>query len=269
MKLFFVVFLILTRASYAEVNLAVYGLQSPFWNCAATLSALSGAENIGVSVLWNTFGKNLGCFSRILENPHTTTVQLHLINEVCAKHRRCGKYEFLRTNNLRRYELKLKRRSQGLLLRLRRYFIPAARAVSTRRPGVRCLLSPGLESMLSPRAARPLFELAQELFPGCDLVWNPSGASQFRRRRIPGTLYEFHGASPGAVDIANLDGDELSLVEMAHFLKRTRRASHSFLWAGCMNGIRSRRFVDPRSRRRFCSALELDGLRKVFHPLPS
>ncbi|TXH58990.1 MAG: hypothetical protein E6Q97_00845 [Desulfurellales bacterium] len=129
-------------------------------------------------------------------------------------------------------------------------------------------MSPSLESMISPRAAKPLFKLVRELFPHCTPVWNPSGASKHRRERIKGALYEFHGAHPGRVDVANLDGDDIPLREMPHYLQRTSTAQASFLWRPCMNGIRSKRFQDPRARRLFCTRSEILALMKVFHPLP-
>lgn len=254
-------------------GMAQYGLLSPHWPCAAAIAADREVPVLRKAVLWNTFGNDTSCLSQYLADPRLVTVEIHLINEVCQRHGRCGEYEFLAGMTVKEYNAKLIARDPDLIARLREYLNSPARFLEQhRRSHTACFISPGLESNLSKEAALVMMELVQPSFPSCKLVWNPVGGSP-HARPIPGTVFEAHGASPSLSPpcIANLDGIDISFAgrpariapsipeaELKGYFGRYASCEASFVWIAEDNGLVSTgTFVDPRLRRSFPSPATL------------
>lgn len=254
-------------------GMAQYGLLSPLWPCAAAIAADHELPVLRKAVLWNTFGNDTTCLEQYLANPRLALLEIHLINEVCQRHGRCGEYEFLANMTAREYNSKLLTNDPALIARLRAYLeIPSLWLKRHRRPHTACFISPGLESNLSRAAATILMQVVQPYFPECTLVWNPVGGSP-HARPIAGTLFEAHGPSPALSPpcIANLDGVDVSfgdrpaLVtpaipsgELGEYFRRYSNCEANFIWIAEDNGLGgSRTFIDPRLRRNFPSAATL------------
>lgn len=264
-------------------GMSPYGLLSPQWPCAATIAADREIPVLRKAVLWNTFGNDTGCLEQYLADPRLAALEIHLINEVCQRHGRCGKYEFLAGMTVKEYNAKLLAKDPVLVERLRKYLEAPARLLEQhRRPHTACFISPGLESNLSHAAAVTLMELVQPHFPACKLVWNPVGGSP-HARPIPGTLFEAHGPysplSPPC--IANLDGVDVSFPnrpalvspsiaahELRGYFNRYATCEATFVWIAEDNGLTgSRTFIDPRQRRNFPSAATFSLLTNTLRSL--
>lgn len=262
---------------------APYGLLSPHWPCAASVDADREVPVLRKAVLWNTFGNDTRCLEQYLADPRLAMLEIHLINEVCQRHGRCGEYEFLGGMTAREYNAKLLARDQVLTERLRRYLgAPSTFVKQHLRAHTACYISPGLESNLSTAAAANLIELVKPYFPSCRLVWNPVGGSP-QARPIPGTIFEAHGPSPALSPpcIANLDGVDVSFPdrpalvapsipysELGEYFRRSALCDATFIWIAEYNGLMTNRtFLDPRLRRHFPSAATLSLVTKTLRSL--
>lgn len=264
-------------------GMAQYGLLSPHWPCAAAIAADRDLPVLRKAVLWNTFGNDTRCLEQYLADPRLAVLEIHLVNEVCQRHGRCGAYEFLAGMTVKEYNSKLLARDPSLVARLRDYLKAPAHFLEThRRPHTTCFISPGLESNLSKAAAAIVMELVQRYFPACKLVWNPVGGSP-HARPIPGTIFEAHGPSPvlSPPCIANLDGVDVSfadrpalvtpaiaVAELEGYFARYARCEAAFIWIAEDNGLMgTRTFIDPRLRRNFPSSATLSRVASTLQSL--
>lgn len=240
--------------SYAQtptsnIGLAPYAMLSDHWDCNAMGGAYNALPEWRISVLWNTFGKNTSCYNRVLQDSRLRLVEVHLVNEVCARNHRCGNYEFMSGLSPQDYERRLLAHDPALILKLQQYTAEAYNDLIRPLPAnVACFVDVGLESNLSQQAGAVAISAVRGIIePRCRMVWSPvSGRGQ------PGITFEQHGSGPqlSAPCIYNNDGTGLSGASGATTLASYRQCAASFLWTpgdNCNNGISG--FQDPRSRK--------------------
>jgi len=263
-------FFLVTSIAYADTGVGYYAMLHKDWPCKNSLSILP--QNPHISVLWNTFGKDTKCLSQFLSRAGGKTLQIHTVNEVCQRNKRCGDYEFLSNLSVSDYNNKLIKRNEKLLNRLRKYHLEILSFLDRNlTPDTQCIISPGLESNLSYPAARVLIDEATKMFsPRCQISWNP-----LRGGPIPNTIHELHGENPRLSPpcIANLDGVDIDFKgrpailpqsiwqdDLKFFIKDYSKCVSPFLWIAEFNGIGRGGFIDPRQRKNFPS---LDTFKKV------
>lgn len=234
-----------------ENNVAVgyYAIQHSAWPCQKSLAVFDGVKVKRLSFLWNTFGMDNSCAKRFLSLPGPKEIEIHLINEVCMKWGRCGKYEVgggLRANE---FQSALLARKPKFLKSLRDYFIGAQSFLRRNlKSDTTCYISPGLESNLNKEAAQILMREARAAFPMCKMVWSPTGANS---AILPDTILERHGvrAQLSAPCISNLDGEDMYEVDIPKYLGRYSQCFQAHLWTARFNLLSHGAFVDPRNRR--------------------
>ena len=257
-----------------KIGRAPYAITAPQFECNSFLQSMQSIDEWHISVLFNTFGTDYSCLKKVLKNPKLKTLQVHLINENCIKHGRCGSYEFASfAKNKRHYNRLWKKKSQKMQKKLTRYVKPLQKFLKQNlSQDVECLISPGLESQLSNPAATQLIAATRPLFPQCKMVWNP-----LRRARnlLNADYVENHGKRKRPISpcIMNTDGTDINFptrksVEKINFEQGTngsktwldagsRLASYvdkfsyceyMFLWVREDNCLPDRSFRDPRRR---------------------
>jgi hypothetical protein len=243
--------------AYSEerVGRAYYAIQSKRWPCGESLKAFNGVGVPRLSFLWNTFGTDTSCVERFLRRRGPKVLEIHLINEVCQRNNRCGPYEFLSRIGTATYRRQLDRGDSKLYTRIRRLSEKVRKVILPfEGKGLHCIISPGLESNLPNKTARKLIDFVRPLFPKCDIAWNPLNGGP-----IEGTFHEMHGRAPAISPpcIANLDGEDMDIVDVGLFLKMYRGCHSIFLWTDSYNLNTSGRFIDPRGRKIVPSAFDL------------
>lgn len=252
----------------SKAGAAEYAMLSAKWPCALARESENavGLKQLRKAVLWNTFGRETACLKQYFSDPRLVSFQMHLINEVCQRDNDCGSYEFLHQLTPQEYNQRLIAKDDKLLKRLKRYLAEPSNLVNANlKPGMECLISPGLESNLSTAAAQVLIDTVSPFFPSCKIVWNPVGNNR-DAKPIGGTVFELHGSDPVMSPPCNadLDGVDISFPsrpailplniassQVPAYIKRYSKCSNSFLWIAEYNGITKGSFVDPRQRSEF------------------
>lgn len=262
----------------SNIGLAVFNLTAPKFNCNGFFSAISDLETLHVSFLYNTFGNDFSCLTRLLHDPRLETLQIHLINEPGHRNKRLGNYEFLyNLGNVAQYDRLVKTKSPRVREKLISYVEPIVSVLNSHlQPHTSLLISPGLESNLSDRSGKVLVSWTRQLFPNARIVWNPLVPVEGRREKARGDLIEGHGQNPDidAPCLFNLDGtdvsypERLAIGEKEHKESSTKnwvqsgrplfqlletfanRCEIAYVWAAESNGIdaTSPTFIDPRKR---------------------
>lgn len=272
-------FLLLSTAVLAQeeapkIGRAPYAITAPQFECSSFLASMKNVDEWHISILFNTFGTDYGCLKKVLKNPKLKTLQVHLINENCIKHGRCGDYEFGSfAKGKRHYNRLWKKKSQNMAKKLTRYVRPLQKLLNTQLPEtVECLISPGLESQLSNPAAQELIAATRPLFPRCKMVWNPLRKA---KTLLNADYAENHGKRKRPVSpcIMNTDGTDINFakrksVEKKNFEQGTNGSKtwldegaqlqgyvdklsyceYIFLWVREDNCLPERSFRDPRRR---------------------
>jgi len=238
------VLLALTATAQAQ-GMSYLGMCHAKWNCEATMRTWSGKDKIVTGWLEQTFGEDCKCADRILHDKRDKVIRVHLLNSVCMRNKRCGRYEPLygytpasASRAILRGDKRLLRKYDRLLLRLK------ARLEKS-KGAVQCYVSPCLECDLNERARRTLLNRAAIVLPYCSLVDNP-----LRAKCIKGYICEKHGERPNVTRpcIVDLDGTDGRQVNLKEFAKRYRACDIRYYWEPFMNCIKGS-FVDPRSRK--------------------
>lgn len=270
-------FVLACRVLQADVGAAYYAIQHERWPCERTLRVFDGVAKPSISVLWHTFGDNTQCLDRFVNDARPKQLEIHLINEVCQRNRRCGPYEFLANISTSEYERRLTQRDPKLLAAIKNYAKAPADFVARHKGNFECFISPGLESNLSDRAAKTLNDTIRPMFPGCKIVRNPAGISRYRGK-AGGEILEVHGPNPkiGPPCIANLDGNDVSFARrpallsqgsinersLMDWIGRMGKCEAAHIWTAEMNGISSHGgFVDPRQRSNFPDAVLVESMK--------
>lgn len=285
---FLICCLIIGSKAFANNNagLGAYGALSPSWPCDAMMEGFKGVPQLRLSVLWYTFGRNFDCLDKWAADPRPKLLQVHLVNEVCHRNKRCGDYELLKKLSLDQYRSKLIARDEALLTRVRNNVLPVADWYA-RNPSVNCRLTGGLESNLDRSAYIALVEALKPIFPErCKWVWNPVNNNKFERGPICGFMHELHGDEsvikpPCIVNMDGVDADlpardaivapKIAYSELPRFLASSASCEAKFLWIAEFNGIGRGSFVDPRKRTNWPTKKIMSQLNKqmLFHVEPA
>jgi len=264
-------FLIIPLFAFAENNLglAYYAIQHKDWPCARSLEVFKDLSNPRLSFLWRTFGDDLNCVERFLQLPTTKTLHVHLVNETCQRDSSCGKYEFVHGLSIDQYRETIIGGRANIHARLSDYLKPLQTLLQRYREGLTCSISPGLESNLSPAAAKIIIARIRPIFPHCSVVWNPVGNNRFGIAPISGTTLELHGSEPKLSPpcIAGLDGQDIALPmrsallrnfidhrRLPQYFERMKQCSANYLWISEFSGIANEQMPDPRARINFPTA---------------
>lgn len=251
-------------------GLSYYAMMHKGWDCESSLLALSKEEAPAISILWGTFGEEGGCLKRFLSDPRPKTLEVHLVNEVCQRNSRCGPYEFLRGMSVSDYEKKLLARDEKLLRRFRDLSGSVADFLHKNTAGgpLTCYISPGLESNISRKAARVLFEIVGAHFPQCKKVWNPLNSSPYAKP-FDGHVFEQHGNKPRVSPpcIVNLDGIDVGSVDPERYINKYKQCDLVFLWGFGFNGNKEGgQWQDPRERE-FPKGEYFQSMSQMLHPV--
>lgn len=273
---------VVPEKQYLKAGRSPYALQSTHFDCNILVNNTKSTKiPFSYSWLYKTFdnvgdGNFLECVYKLNGMDETKMMQVHLINEVCQKHGRCGSYEFLKNISVSDYNNKLKNKDAQLLASLRNYIKTASeRILPSLRQETRCLVSPGLESNLDTIAGKVLIDLTREYFgTRCEIVWNPLNAGT-----IPGTIHEKHGITPNVQPpcVVNLDGKDIDLAirksnysggsikeaDLLAYINKYQMCEMVFLWVGEDNCIQSGNFVDPRNRTK-CTGKNIEDALKPY-----
>lgn len=278
-KIFFALLLAVPMPALGEelrLGLAEFGMLSPHWPCDLVREKEKGLTTLRKAVLWNSFGKETSCLKKDLDDPRMKLLELHLINEPCARNNQCGSYEFLYGIPPKEYDDKLKKRDPELIKKLEEYFQePSQFLAANLKEGTSCYVSVGLESNVSSDAAGVMKGILEKHFPKCKVVWNPVNKSRWAKP-IEGTIFELHGteASLSSPCIANLDGEDISFPDRPSsmeksiksgdintYLDKYKECDVTFLWIAELNGRGGDGpFIDPRERRSFVTPRLLEEL---------
>lgn len=227
-----------------NLGAAYYGIQHPSWPCGRSLRVLKARKIPKVSILWNSFGNRNRCLNKILDAPGKKWLEIHVINEVCIRNGDCAEYEFGAGYSPREYEAAIISRDARFIERLRAYLQKPAAFVRN-RPGLTCLISPGLESNLSPGAAEIILNLVRPFFPRCKMVWNPLNALWSKADFI-----EYHtrrGVRSPCI-LSNDDG-HLPPAYMDDWIAAGANCAANFIWHPIFNGwCGAERCTHPRGR---------------------
>ena len=264
LKIFLILFLTSTIAfAQNHGGLGAYAAMHKDWPCKVMMRTYNGSSQLRLSVLWNTFGKNFSCLDQWAADGRAKYLQVHLINEVCQRNKRCGDYELLANLTTDQYRAKLLANFEPLYARIRANLKPMAEWLHA-HPTIRCALSGGLESNLNRQAYLNLVAAIKPMFPErCEWVWNPVNNNRYGTNPIPGYIMELHGVTPSLQPqcIANMDGVDADLParpaivvpnvpysELPRFIASLASCDATFLWIAEFNGIDRGGFKDPRKR---------------------
>lgn len=262
----------LTNVAYSPFNLT-----SPNFNCRGFLQSIEKIEELHIAFLYNTFGNDFSCLTRLLADSRLKTLEVNLINEPGHRNNRLGKYEFLYdVGAVRDYDRKLRGRNPHLKKRLNEYVRPLQSVLDRNlQSHTSLMINPGLESNVSVPAGRILVAWSRELFPEARIVWNPYRVSLTTRRAVRADLVEGHGLSPklNAPCVYNMDGTDVKYKDrpalgegvdiiknfyhsgtplFQHMEKYANRCEVAFIWTQEGNGLSYKeKFKDPRSRNHF------------------
>lgn len=266
----------------SKVASAPYGLMHPHFPFAAWWNSFEGEPTRQIQILHNTFGVDLERFRLVVQHPGTVGVEIHLVNDVCTRNDRCGRYELLHDMKPGDVDWALRTQHPVFMQKFRQYVKEAAGMYLPLIPkSVRCYVSPLLESNVQADAARVAIAVTKELWGSqCKVVWNPNGENP-AKGSYGQDYFEEHGAQPrlGAPCIANLDGKDINLqsrkavlgnyinhTDVKPYVERYGHCAMVGLWIAEYNGICRGAFVDPRERRCWPSQAtinEMGALRKA------
>lgn len=271
--------LLLSTSAVAENKggLAPYGAMHKDFPCSVITKSFEGVEERRVSILWHTFGQSFKCLDEWAADPRPLVLQTHLINEVCHRNNRCGKYEITFGESLSSYRKKLTNKNEDLLKKIKENISPIVEWYKA-HPSVGCVISAGLESNLNKKAYVELLEELSPLFPeACEFVWNPVNNNPFDSSPIKGLIHELHGDTPSLATpcIVNLDGVDVSWptreailpqfiphTELRPYLENFSKCSEAYIWVAEFNGIAKGPFIDPRKRTNWPALPMVGKLRK-------
>lgn len=180
-----------------NVGRAPFALASPKFDCNGFIRSLENLDFLHVAWLFNTFGTDYRCLTRLLDDQRLITLQTNLINEPGHRNRRLERHEFLfSVKTPKEYDRLLRAKNASLKRRFDRYVKPLQDLLASRlQPRTECIINPGLESNVSPQAGKVLVSWAREAFPYCKIVWNPI-AKAGTTQGTGANLVEQHGWFP-------------------------------------------------------------------------
>lgn len=264
------------KAESRSGGLAIYSAMDNRFPCARIEAGFRGLREKRLAVLWNTFGRSFRCLNYWARDSRPKYLEVHLLNEVCQRNRRCGNYEFLYGVSVRRLKKLIAFNDMAFARALPKYAAPVFNWFNE-HPNVTCRISIGLESNLSYDEYLALYHMLLPTFPThCTLVWNPV----IPRARIVNSIYERHGNKAALQEscIANLDGQDIrlktrsvifpdnaiSIKEAKAFLKSFNQCETKFLWVPEFNLIHPGPFKNPRKRSNYPSINTMKALNAIL-----
>lgn len=267
-------------ANVSYVGPAPFAITKKDFNCQSFLSSVDSLEKFPLSFLYNTFGNDFDCVKTVMQDPRLVALQVHLINEPGHRNGRLGSYEFLRAvSSPSKYNQLLLKRDAALKRRFMNYVKPVQDLLAGfLSPNTECIITPGLESNISPQAGRTLISWGREAFPQCKINWNPINpkfASVKNTQTTGADFVEQHTATPvvQAPCIVNLDGTDIAFPTRPSldsendigsarikrdYVEKYSYCKYVFLWVGEYNCVKKGSFIDP--RRRVCNNVKIDKL---------
>lgn len=233
--------LLYSRVSLAQ-GVSFLGMCNKSWNCEATAALWD--KKIVTGWLENTFGEQCDCADKLLQDPRSKVVRVHIINSPCMRNNRCRRYEVLYGETAASASRKILRKDKRFFKKFDAVLERAALRIESAKGRLRCYISPCLECDLYENARRVLLLRVSARMPYCRVVDNPNSGSCIR-----GAVCERHGDSPSTIDpcIVDLDGTDGSRIDANKWVARYRHCAVSYYWEPWMNCITGR-FVDPRKR---------------------
>jgi len=258
-----------------NIGRSPFAIQKSDFDCDDFIRAEKTLKEVHFTYLWSTFGKSNKCVDRVFALPTFKSVTVHLINEPCHRNKRCGSYEFLASYKTPKdYSNALEKQDPKLKSKFIAYATPVKTHLEATLPKTaECIVSGGLESNVSVKAATVLNSWTRELFPLCRILWNPLKSHGVRAEKVGADLVEEHGLFPTvkAPCTVNTDGTDIQFPsrktynsgngekEEKNFInagrplqqyveKWSNMCEKTDLWVFEDNCIRSNRFEDPRKR---------------------
>ena len=220
------------------------GLCHKDFDCTAVERTWRDSGIIFTGWLENTFGASCKCGDRLLRSHKQKVIRVHLVNSPCMRNKRCGRYEVLyretaasASRKVLRNDIRFYRKFNTVLTRFKK-------RIEQANDGLLCYLSPCLECDLNVKARKKLLNLVRLAVPECIPVDSP-----LRGSCVSGAVCERHGESPmvSGACITDLDGVDGSKIDLARFVRLSKKCDISYYWEPWMNCNRGS-FIDPRKR---------------------
>lgn len=293
--------LLLLSISSAKADTTIGGAflasTSPKFPCERALSFYKKQPKIFHASLWQTFGVDRSCAERIFKLPQRVIMEWYVSNEVCRRKGNCYPYEVAPNYSVSEYNKALEQKKKGLTQKL---YLKAKEIKdwcdAHKKPDDKCLLTIGLESQYTEKAAKSLIKIAKLAgWAQGELVHNPVGNAPYQGF-AGGWWIESHGlhipSSPASRRIVTLDGNNpafcdprgkdssgVSFPELRDWVKRARKSStYAALWCGLHQGLnpgtstqsakhpRGRDIVFTKAHRRWMVKMSRVGLKKKALP---
>ena len=265
-----------------NIGRAPFAITAPSFACDDFLNSVQNFPELHIAFLFNTFGNDFTCLNRVIQDPRTKTIMIHLVNEPGHRNKRLGEYEFLyKVKSPSDYDYQLRTQNPTLKWRFDNYVQPVVELVKTFPEHIQCIISPGLESNLSNDASKILINWTRNHFPNCKIAWNPLRNSKISVSMVDADLVESHGKNPqlDAPCTVNTDGTDISFPdrpsfqnsewyiksgpELTSYVKKyASKCDVVFLWVTEDNCLRPGNFIDPRDRR--CSVATESGINGIL-----
>lgn len=220
-----------------------------------------------MSVLWGTFGEDLGCIKEFLKlfegRPHL--LQIHFSNEACRRNERCKEGEFERHLGVDSYNRELSRGHLDSAVRRRLDSISHS-ILPLLGPYSELVISRGLEDNLSESAAAAWTRVYREH----ELGSFPLVASAHAGARNVADIQEYHSETPprglAVPCIANEDGNfGQDAAQSRRFAQAYSRCNTVLFWRENLQGLADgRAWEPPRDREFTLSDSEIQEMRLLF-----
>jgi hypothetical protein len=245
LRLCAIILLTLFPSSVVAAPNSLLGMCHKKWNCERTEALFKSTITTGW--LENTFGTECACADKLLQSSKPKVIRVHLVNSVCMRNRRCGRYELLYGETKASASRKINRGDARILGGFNAILERAAKRIESSKGNLQCYISPCLECDLNASARRVLFTAVSARLPNCVLVDNPH-----RQSCLKGYVCESHGAHPEVRKpcIVDMDGSDGRFIDVNSWVEKYSSCDLRFYWEPWMNCNTAvgGRFVDPRKR---------------------
>lgn len=241
-----------------NVGRAPFALLKSDFKCDEFIQSLDGVAYIHLSVLYETFGKNMECLSKVMKDPRFKTIQFHLFNEVCVRNGQCDPHESLYGYTLDSFRKAIAREDVSLIVKLQTVSAEVSTFLNDNlRSDQECYIDPLLETRTSASESKIVAKYLRGIFPRCAWVVHGHGVNG------GGDVKEGHGSSVSLSPrcIANLDGQDIDFSirksffkskiaenKVPAYLKKYAYCDRVFLWSAEDNCITGTKYVPKFSR---------------------
>lgn len=232
-----------TTLSY--LGLSAFSALSPNFPCDEYLKELNKSPRPIMSVLWGTFGDDLTCIAKFIEENHDRdhAVEIHFSNERCRAWGRCFEGEVFPDLDTDEYnELLSDGGSLAYNVLIGRAFEITLTANTLGNFNTKWFLSTGLEDSYSPKAYEYLYNVLKSIWP----------YGFIRTPLKDGFHHEFverHSLSAECTEetFASNDGVGIAPGEVEFYRENHSDCKGTILWTCGLQGICGE-FVSPRDR---------------------